>query len=343
MRRMRIKNLIFIPAATLIAVFAVAAPAGAQLEVYGSDSGGNPRDLVFQRENTVSIRGTLDPPSGGETIEVRMIDPSQSCPAAADNSTPVLLKFTAWVSAASGGKVANVASNIPSNIRDARFCIYAYYELAGGGYGNPNTTYSHLVHFRDATSAVSRLEAVSSVSPGLSYVTMTGIAENHGLPSVSFVPIGSACPASFQGGGRSIVFLAPEGLNFTVYREFAVPTGFWRACGYVQSGGSAALAAQTIFSRAPKGGWKPKYSLKKGSIKKKGGKWTVGSVKCPGPCSIELVARRGSKVIGRGSVSGSGKLALAIAATGGGGKAKISIASSIDQSDASRTIKLKLR
>lgn len=336
------QRFILIFAVMLAATAALAGSAYAQIEIYA------PGDFIYGQNNSVSLRGTLDASTGGQTIKVRQIDAALSCPTATGTDVPVDFTFTAWVPAGNPVNVPGVASGIYSGRRDSRFCIYVYFQNGGMGEANPNTSYSQVVHFRDPTPppppvvGVSRLFTSSSVSPERPYFIMAGTNEALSGESIAFVRQSGGCPGSYPGGVGAIGYSDSAGATFSRYGVAAVGTGFWRACAYV----GGALGAQTTFSRAPKGGWKPKYSLVKGKAKMKGGSISIGSVKCPGPCDVTLSATAKGKSLGSSNVSGSGKVALKVSAGSArrGAKVRFKITTVIDQSaTASKTVELKLR
>lgn len=341
----------------LLIVLAVAATlfaapvASSQVEVYA------PNDFVFGQATTVSLRGTLDAPTGGQTIKVRQIEASLTCPTATGTTVPVRFTFTAWIPGGGPVNVQNASSGVYSGDRDSRFCIYAYYENGGMGEANPNTSYSHVVHFRDPIPPpppvvnIDWMHVSSSVSPELPYFIFTGTNETYGGESIAFVPQASACPGSFPGGTGAVSFPGATSASFSRFGEAGVGIGFWRACGYATANGVSTLSRDAVFSRAPVGGWKPSYKLLKGKAPVKSGKIALGKATCPGPCSITVKAVLGKKTVATGKASGSGgALKLKLKANSAGKKAakrrkkaKFSITSVIDQSTITKTVTLKLR
>lgn len=333
-----------------VATALLCAPAASsQVEVYA------PNDFVFGQPATVSLRGTLDAPSGGQTIKVRQIEASLSCPTATGNTVPVDFTFQAWIPAGDPINVPNAASGVYAGNRDSRFCIYVYFQFGGMGEANPNTSYSHVVHFRDPIPppppvvAIDWMHVSSAASPELPYFVMTGTNETFGGEAIAFVPQSSACPGTYPGGAGALSFPAAATASFSRFGEAGVGVGFWRACGYTLSGGSSALGREAVFSRAPAGGWRPTYRLVKGKARVKSGKVALGKVTCPGACSISAKARVGRKTIGSLKRSGSGRLTLKLNSAGKKAarrkkkKAKFTITSVIDQSTATKTVSLKLR
>lgn len=337
--------------ALAVAATLIAAPAASsQVEVYA------PGDFVFGQPTTVSLRGTLDAPTGGQTIKVRQIEASLTCPTATGTTVPVDFTFTAWIPAGNPVNVPNAASGVYSGHRDSRFCIYVYYEIGGMGEANPNTSYSHVVHFRDPIPPpppkmyVDWMHVSSSISPELPYFVMTGVNETYGGEAIAFVAQSSACPGSFPGGAGSHSFPGAATANFSRFGEASVGIGFWRACGYTIAGGVSTLSRAVVFSRAPRGGWKPSYKLIRGKAPLKGGKIALGKLTCPGACKVTVKALVGKKVVATGKASGSGVLKLKLKANSSGKraaksrkKAKFSITSVIDQSTTVKSVSLRLR
>ncbi|MFT4049776.1 MAG: hypothetical protein QM648_08060 [Solirubrobacterales bacterium] len=334
---------------TLVATFATLALAGtasAQIEVYASTAGGAATDFVYGRANTVSLRGSLDPATGGETIKVRQVRVTDSCPTATGTNVTILSTFTAYVAPGTLPIVA-AANNLYSGDRDSRLCIYAYYDSAPGGEANPNKSYSQDIHFRDPGGSVTWFDVASAVSPDLPYFSLIGSNELQSGEGISFVPVDTTCPETYVGGSGAMTFPAAATSSVIDYGQISVSTGFWRACAYFLGG---PLAAQDTFSRAPKGGWKPKYALKK-KIKIKSGKIALGSVKCPGPCTVMVKATNAKgKKLASGTASGIGKIAVGTKVTSAGRKAakrhvkaKFIVTTVIDESTATKTVKLKLR
>lgn len=345
-RRTRITLLI---AFALVLPLLAAATASAQVEVYATDPAGAPTDFVLGETNVASLRGTLDPPSGGEWVKVRQVAAASNCPSALGSEVSVLAEFMVYVPAGNPVSVIGASNALVSSQSSTRLCIYTYWDINGLGEANPNSTYSQLINFRSAQNKVAWLDVASAVSPELPYMSMTGDAENLGAPALSFVAQGESCPSGFSGGPGALTFPAPSSRNFTVFGEVPVAVGFWRACAYFLPSAGAPLAAETVFSRAPKGGWKPKYKLAKGTLRAKKSKLTLGSARCPGPCTITIVAKKGKKTLAKGSIKGSGKLKLRAKLTSAGkqaarrgARAKFSITSVIDESTASKSTRLRL-
>lgn len=338
MRRVRI-TLFLCCALSALALFA--ASAGAQVEVYATDGVGAPTDFVFGQSNTLALRGTPDVAQPSYAI-IRGIDAASSCPAS-EGAAAAPYAFESYIDPGSPISVPSVVSGVFDKYRDVRFCVYIYLNNAIF-WGS----YSQVAHFRDPVSSVKWLDVASATSPELPYFSMTGVAEIPGTPAVSFVDANASCPASFAGG-NSLTYSASGG-SYTVFGEVPVGIGFWRACGYFQDGSGAPLAAQATFSRAPRGGWKPRYKLVKGKLRAKRGKLTLGSATCPGLCAITFVAKQGKKTLAKGSVSGPGQLKLNAKLTAAGKTAarrgkqvRFTLTSTIDESTVNKTVKLRLR
>lgn len=341
---------IILIAAMLIATALSAPVASSQVEIYASDPAGTPADFLFGRVNNVSLRGTVDAPTGGETLKVRQIDAALSCPSALGTEVPVDFTFNAWVPAGNPVMVPNVTAGVSSARRDSKFCIYAYFQNNALGEANPNVTYSQVVHFRDPPPpnvAINRVFATSSTGRAdRPYFIVSGINETLGGEAIAFVKQPRACPGTFQGGAGAVTFADASGANFTRFGIVPVGIGFWRVCAYTITGGGSALGGSATFSRAPKGGWKPKYSLARGSTKLKSGRIALGSVKCPGPCEVSVTASVRGKTVATGSTAGRGKLRISLKAGKAvrrGKKTRFKITTTIDQSTASKTVELRLR
>lgn len=356
MKRSRTITTIFSTA--LLGLALLVPGAQARVELYASDALGNPADFVLGAVNTVSLRGTPDPPSGGETIEVRQVEGAQNCPLVTDRTTPVASQFQAYIHAGASVHMPNVFSGVHSGYRQSKFCVYSYWDVDPGvGPDTPSETYSQLVTFRDPADSVSWFDVASAESPERPFAVMLGSAEQNGAPSISVVRQGERCPASFVATAGSAVFPAPGRIGFSVWGELMVTTGFWHACAYLQSASGAPLLAETDFSRSPRGGWRPSYKLKR-TLKARGSSWAIGSVTCPGPCSISAVAKRGSRTLakatGRVTKMASSKrtkaLKLKLKATAAGRKAarsgitaRVTLTSTVDDSEVERVVKLRLR
>ncbi len=336
-----------IPLAAVLCALSYATPASAQIELFASTPNGAATDFVLGASNIVSLRGTLDAPSGGQTLKVRQVDSDQSCPTATGNTVPIRSTFTAYVGSQGELPKINVSSAIDSSARTSRFCIYAYYDVAPGGEANPNTSYSQLITFRDAADSFNWFDVASATSPELPYFAFSGHSETRSAILVSFVPQRGGCPATFPGGPGAINFGPPSDYDFLLHGQASVAIGFWRACGYFQVGSTTVLGKDTKFSRAPRGGWRPGYNIKKGTLRAKRGAWSIGTASCPGTCRISIVAKKGSKILARGSSRG-GRLSIKANAAGRkaakrGVKARVTLTSTIDQSIVSRSAKVTLR
>lgn len=338
--------------AALALALALPGAAAAQIEIYATSASGAATDFVFGHPNTVSLRGTLDAPSGGQTIKVRQVAADQSCPSATGNEVTDVANFVAWVPPGDPVNVNAVSSSIYPNYRDARFCIYVYFQYGGGGEANPNTSYSQVVHFRDPGGSVSWFDVASATSPGVPFFALVGRNELQSGASVAVVPAASKCPSSDPGGAGHVT-IAPSGaVDFTGFGDVAVPVGFWRGCAYVPGGSASVLAAEATFSRAPKRGWRPRYKLVRGSVRLKGGRLALGSANCPGPCSVKITATAGGRRVASGRVasSGRGTLRLKLKATAAGRAlarrgvaAKVRLTSVIDLNESVKRVKLRLR
>lgn len=347
MRKSRITLSIFFGLATLLIV---AGSASAQVEVYATNTAGAATDFVYGQTNSASLRGTLDPPSGGEWVKVRQVAAASNCPSALGSEVPVLASFMTYVPAGNPVSVIGASTALVSSQRSTRLCIYTYWDVNGLGEANPNSTYSQVINFRDSKDTLAWFNVASAVAPELPYLAITGDAENLGAPTVAFIAQGESCPASFTGSGNSLAFPAPSTRDFIVSSDVPVAVGFWRACAYFTSAGGAPLAGETVFSRAPRGGWKPKYKLAKGKLRAKSGKVKLGTATCPGACRIQVVAKAGKKTLAKGTATGSGKIKLSAKLTSAGKnaarrgvKAKFTLTSVIDESTTSKSARLRLR
>jgi hypothetical protein len=228
--------------------------------------------------------------------------------------------------------------------------VYEYFTGGANDEFNPEGRFDQVVHFREPVSSLDWLYVASSESPDPPYLVETGKSEAPLGRAVAFVPQSQQCPPSYPGGAGAMSFGGTTDPTFTDFGEVNVPVGFWRACGYLINGSTSSLGAQSTFSQAPKGGWKPKYSLAKGSLKVKSGKLALGSASCPAACTITMVAKSGKTTLAKGTASGNGKIKLKLKATSAGRKAakkgvkaKFTLTSMIELSEVTQTATLKLK
>lgn len=344
---MRTRKTIISLTASALLLLATAGAASAQVELYATDSVGSPSEFVIGGANNVSLRGTLDAPSGGQTMLVRQVAAASSCPSPQGNEVPVLSSFQAYAGPSSPLPRIGVFNGIDSSQASSRFCIFVYYDVAPGGIDNPNTSYSQVVNFRSPADSVRWFDVASAVTPDLPYMAMSGSSETAGTPAVSIVTSGAACPAVRPGA--ALEFAGEHG-SFSVSGELASGIGFWRACAYVGPVGSGPLLKEATFSHAPRGGWRPKYKTVKTAPRAKGGSLRIGSATCPGPCKVTIRANHKGKTLLKGLVGGTGKLKMTAKLTSAGKRAakrrqKITVVltSTIDESTVIKRVKLKLR
>ncbi len=332
--------------------------AGAQLELYASNGQGAETGFVQGAANTVSVRGSIDPASGGTTVLVRQIDIFHACPSAQGSEAPVLSEFIFWVGSNAELPKAAVFGGINSAQPSTRFCIYSYWQSTSPGPDNPDTTDVQDVNFRIPTDTLSWFSVASATSPEYPYFALAGSSETASPVMLAFVNQKTSCPANYPGGSNSLVLGTPPAGSFSFDGEARVKAGFWRACSYFQVGVTSLLAGQSEFSRSPRSGWVPRYKFKRGTLRRKKGRWQLGATRCriETSCRITLEARSGKKLLARGSAKGKAgskkQVKLTLKPTSAGKKAlrrsrsvkvRVTATSVIDLSEVDRRVTVRLR
>jgi hypothetical protein len=344
MRMKRLRKLIPSASVALLGALAFALPASANVAVHPVGAA----DFVFGQSMTLGLHGApsqINDAGTGSFVYARGFPEPTTCPDNKDSGGPVyaiegFVRVDGTSDAVSPGYPAVVNS-----MRDVRFCFYEY-----SGRPEPPLTYSQVVHFRDPSGSFSWFEVTSADSPERPYLAASGHSETGGAPQFAFVPVDQQCPATFPAGGLSVSFASTGVGNFVKAVSAPVGVGFWRACGYIQGPSTSPLLAQSTFSLAPRGGWKPSYALSRGSLRAKAGRYQLGSATCPATCSLQVVAKSGKKTLASGRVSGDGKLSLSAKLSSAGRKAvkrgvkaTVTVTAEIDASQTSKSVKLKLR
>lgn len=341
----------------LLAMLWLVPGAGAQLQLFASTPAGAETGFVLGGNNIISLRGSVDAPSGGQWVKVRQVSAGAICPTPLGSETVVHHEFMVYLAGNQALPAVNVSSGVRSSERDTRFCIYSYFDVAPGGEHAPNVSYHQDATFRNPADSLSWFSINSATSPELPFYAFNGSSETGNPLLVAFVSQRAACPANFPGGPGALNLGVPATTNFSFTGDANVQAGFWRACGYFQIGAATILAKDTTFSRTPRGGWVPKYKFKRGTLRRKGGRWELGTVTCriESACRVTLEATYRGKLLARGTAKGKAgskrKIKLKLKPTSAGKKAvrrkavKVSITATsvIDFSEVDRRVKVRLR